>query len=82
MTADVLAHSGLRIVPRSPRAIRVELFWHVLDNRVEHHAVTADFCERGVCFEFSQDVLVGMVAVEEDENLLELGRYLVNLPND
>src|SRR5690606_8976941 len=65
-SSEVLANGGLRIVPLVPRAIREHTLRQVLDDGVEHNAITARSNERRIGFELGQDVVVGVIGIQYD----------------
>ena len=65
---EVFPHGGFGVVAGAPGAVREHFFWEIFDDGVEDDAVTPLAYQRCVGFEFFEDMLVGVVAVEADQN--------------
>ena len=76
MGFQVLSDGGFGVVSGSPRTIRISAFRKILYYCVKHYTVTPHGGERGIDFEFGQNMIVGVVAVETDKNSFVARCYL------
>ena len=70
-------NGGLGVVAGAPGAVGEHVRGEVFDDGVEDDAVAAGGDQRGVGLELGEDVRVGVVGVQADEDaLMTLGRYV------
>ena len=68
----VFPDCGFGVVAGPPGAIGEHVCWHILDDGVEYDTVAAIAGERGICLQLGKHVIMGMVAVEADQNAIVL----------
>ena len=67
---EVFMHGSLGVIAWRPRAVGEQVGGYVLDDGIKHDAITAGSDQRGVGVEFGEDVVVGVVGVQANENPL------------
>lgn len=64
----VFPHGGFWVVAGTPGAVGEHVLGHILNQGIHNHTVATDAGERGIGFQFSQYMLVGMITVETDQD--------------
>jgi hypothetical protein len=82
MFAKPFPYCGLRIITLSPRTIGpYVIIGHILDEGIKDYAIATRRYQIAICLQFREDMRVGVIRVQKDENLRFTSRFLSDLRN-
>src|SRR5579872_7543344 len=79
MAFEEIPNGSLRVVALSPGPIVKGVGWHILDHRVENDTIASNRSEVCISLQLGQYMIVGMIAVQQNEHASFAGSFCLNL---
>ena len=77
--SEILPDGSLGVITWSPRTIRKHVCGKVFDNSVKYHAITAHTSKWRISVQLSQNMIMGVIRVQTDQNPLVTLRHVTDL---